>query len=268
MALLLAMYQKLRLIRERNQLTLEMTQTSSKLTRIEKNIERTQKYYTSLFQQIDSQAKMLQNNATRAIQNMAGLGVGSFNPYDSSAYSGLNGFVLQNMAGMLFGDNTNGVRLGKDSDGNYIDVKFDDKDEFENMLAAYRANGGRLTYQDENGQTVYGVKGGERFDENKCKAFMLAMSQAQQNQQQAQFNAQQMSSNFANGISIWTDAMKADLECQQDAALEPLTYEQTMLELDKTLKENRLKRIEAELESYSQLVDKGAEEMAPKFGLG
>ena len=77
MALLLAMYQKLRLIRERNQLTLEMTQTSSKLTRIEKNIERTQKYYTSLFQQIDSQAKLLQSNATTAIQAMCGLGVGS-----------------------------------------------------------------------------------------------------------------------------------------------------------------------------------------------
>ena len=94
------------------------------------------------------------------------------------------------------------------------------------------------------------------------------MSQAQQNQQQAQFNAQQMSSNFANGISIWTDAMKTQLECEQDAALEPLTYEQTMLELDKNLQEQRLKRIEQEIESYTQLADKGAENMVPKFGLG
>ena len=64
MALLLAMYQKMRLIREKNQLVLDQSKFSSKLTRIEKNIANQQKRYTSLFSQLESQAKMMQSNAT------------------------------------------------------------------------------------------------------------------------------------------------------------------------------------------------------------
>ena len=262
MALLLAMYQKLRLIRERNQLTLEMSQTSSKLTRIEKNIERTQKYYTSLFQQIDSQAKILQNNATRAIQNMAGLGVGSFNPYGMSAYSGMNGFVAKYITDIF--KPGKGEFTYKDSENNEQVLKCP---EYEKMINEYYRKGGFVEQKDTEGKPT-GTYGEGGYSKEEVDAFNYMMQMGIQKQQEAQFNAQQMSSNFANGISIWTDAMKADLECQQDAALEPLTYEQTMLELDKNLKEQRLKRIEAELESYSQLVDKGAEEMAPKFGLG
>ncbi len=48
---------------------------------------------------------------------------------------------------------------------------------------------------------------------------------------------------------------------------EPTTYEETMLELEKKQKNDRLKRIEEELESYSELVSKEAESTAPVFGL-
>lgn len=286
MALLLAMYQKLRLIRERNQLTLELSQGSSKLTRIEKNIERTQKYYTSLFQQLDSQAKMLQNNATSWLQQQAGLGVNSFDPFNyGTAFSGINGFVMQNMAQLL----TTGKGMPysiKNDDGTYSTDYTGalSQSRYDELWAIYNRNNGRFNpvYQkDEDGNNtttinkvhcdIYGKDVYEYEDgiqQWEVDAFNWAMQQARQNQQQAQFNVQQASSNFANGVSIWVEAQKAQLECQQDAALEPLTYEQTMLELDKELKEHRLKRIEGEIESYTQLADKGAEDMAPKFGLG
>ena len=254
MALLLAMYQKLRLIRERNQLTLELTQSSSKLTRIEKNIERTQKYYTSLFQQIDSQAKMLQNNATSAIQYMCGIGANQLNMND---ITGTSGFVHSFMKNLFNGQ---GLPIKYGEDGKPTEFGTIEPDRFDGMYAEYIQNGRFLTNEDGS------YKGGWKEDE--VKYFMSARSAGTQQLQQVQFNAQQLSSNFANYVSIWTDAQKSQLECQQDAALEPLTYEQTMLELDKTLKENRLKRIESEIESYTQLADKGAEEMAPKFGLG
>ena len=61
MALLLAMYQKMRLIREKNQLVLEQSQYSSKLSRIEKNIERKTKYYTGLLAKIDERAQLFKS---------------------------------------------------------------------------------------------------------------------------------------------------------------------------------------------------------------
>lgn len=248
MALLLAMYQKLRLIRERNQLTLEMTQGSSKLSRIEKNIERTQKYYTSLFKQVEDQAKRYQNMATTAINSMAGIGVGYNNPLD---YTGMgNAFVSKFMNDIL---GENGTGYGKKGEEKHLDgTTFQEMAEYLNANGSFKAKEGEeAPFSDEN-----------------IALFNAVKSAGYQAQQQAQANASMLSSQVQNNISIWADAMRQHYENEQDAALEPLTYEQTMLELDKTLKENRLKRIEAELESYSQLVDKGAEEMAPKFGLG
>ena len=98
MALLLAMYQKMKLIREKNQATLDLTKYSSKLDRVTKNIERVQKRYTSLFAQLESQAKMMQSNATIMLQNMAGLGMNSVNVNN---YTGMNGFTYGKLATVL-----------------------------------------------------------------------------------------------------------------------------------------------------------------------
>ena len=102
MALLLAMYQKMKLIREINQDTLKLTRITSKIDRVTKNIERTQKRFTSLFAQLDQQAKMMQSNATMVFQGMAGLGMNNFanstNPY---GFTGMNGFVYGVMRNMF-----------------------------------------------------------------------------------------------------------------------------------------------------------------------
>ena len=47
MAILLAMYQKMRLTREKNQATFDLTKYSSKLSRVQKNIKRQQELFTS-----------------------------------------------------------------------------------------------------------------------------------------------------------------------------------------------------------------------------
>ena len=103
MALLLAMYQKMRLIREKNQATLDQAKYSSKLSRVQKNIERVQKKYTSMLANIDKQAKLMESQATSIFQQKLGLGLQNFggnfiNPY---AFGGTNGFVLQ-AAGNFF----------------------------------------------------------------------------------------------------------------------------------------------------------------------
>ena len=255
MAMLLAMFQKMRLIREKNQLVLEQTQYSSKLSRIEKNIERKQKYYTSLFAQIDSQAKMMQSQATVMFQGMFNLGGNSVNPYN---YSGLNAFVTNGMAQIL----TQGIVMEKDGDPVTMD-----QDTLAAMLEFYSTNCGIPAFKDSDGKVLYGNEE-QSWSEQEYKLFMTAKNMATQQQQQEQYKCQQMSQQYTNNVSIWVEAQKAQLEAEQDAVLEPLNYEQTMIELEKEQKDMRLKRVEAELERYKELCSKEAENAAPSFGLG
>ncbi len=269
MALLLAMYQKMRLIREKNQLVLDQTKVSSKLSRVQKNIERVQKRYTSLFANLDSQAKMMQSQAKVGIQSMFGLGMDSVNPYN---YGGLSGFVVNGMSQIL----AKGINKGKDANGTDLGTVTIDNARFSEMYQAYMQNGGFAYETDENGATVYEdpnaankvpkYKGG--FTADEVKAFNMAMQYAKSVQQQQQFNAQQMCTQYESNVSIWLDAQKSALEAEQDMMLEPLNYEETMLELEKEQKDTRLQRINEEIETYKQLVSQEVKNTTPTFGLG
>lgn len=263
MALLLAMYQKFRLIREKNELVLKQASYSSKLSRIEKNIERTQKRYTSLFAQLDQQANTFKNNARLQFQNMFGLGSNSVNPYN---YSGLN----QNSCGTIVSMMSNLGQWYKPKDKNNNPISVDglsDTQAYE-MLAYYMQNGTFAKLTDSEGKAT-GRYGNDttNWSEHQVNAFNQAMQQAKAIQNQQQMAVQNMSTMYENNISIWLDAQKAQLEAEQDAALDPLNYEQTMMELSKTQADSRLKRIQAELDSYEQLASQEAEKSAPTFGL-
>ena len=77
-----------------------------------------------------------------------------------------------------------------------------------------------------------------------------------------------MCTQYESNVSIWLDAQKAALEAEQDAMLEPLNYEETMLELEKEQKDTRLQRINEEIETYKQLVSQEVKNTTPTFGLG
>ena len=260
MALLLAMYQKMRLIREKNQATLDLTKYSSKLDRVTKNIERVQKRYTSLFAQLESQAKMMQSNAQMFFQNMSGLGCGSVNPMD---YTGLNGFVTNFMGNMLV---NNGVQLTKDGTPHTMDSTM-----YQTLMDHYVANGGNFipVYEDD-GKTpkkIDGVVQYEGFTADDVTAFTRAMQAAKLQQQQTQMWVQNANTQYGNNVSIWLEAEKARLEAEQDAVLSPLNEQQTMLELEKEQTDARLTRINSELEIYKELCSQEAKNTAPTFGL-
>lgn len=271
MALLLAMYQKMKLIREKNQATYDLTKYSSKLDRVTKNIERVQKRYTSLFSQLESQAKMMQSNATLYFQNMTGLGTNSVNPYN---YTGTNQFVYQTAAGMLANQGwqkytvENGERV---PDGDPIKM---DSEEFATYFAEQQQYGKFRQATDDNGQLLY-VDDAKKIpqyatdgiEHDKVQAFTAAMQQAQMQQQQAQMWVQNANQQYGNNVSIWLEAQKAQLEAEQDAALEPLNYQETMWELEKNQAEAKLERIKANLESYNSLLSEESQNTAPKFGL-
>lgn len=263
MALLLAMFQKLRLKREYNQCALKATTFSSKISRGEKNIQRAQKRYESLFAQIDSQAKMMTSQAKMAIQNGFGLGVNGTSSLTS--LGGLSGFVMNAMgAGLAQASN-----WCKDKDGNSL-VDDISSDKFQQMMQVYMQTGGRFNpeYEEgEDGNPTSTITGYGDFTKEEVQAFYSALQRAQQMQSQAQMQANNMATQYENNVSIWVEAQKAQLEAEQDAVLEPLNYEQTMLELDKELNDTKMTRIKAEMESYDQLVSEEAKNSAPTFGL-
>ena len=264
MALLLAMYQKMRLIREKNQLVLDQSKFSSKLTRIEKNIANQQKRYASLFSQLESQASAMKTNANMFFQNMSGLGCGIVNPMN---YTGMNGFTYGVMANMFKSDITGRT----DSDGNALpDVQLG-SDLFKKMYQEYMSNGGKFLYElDKDNKQVYDESGNPKyknFEYEQVQAFIQAQQTAQMQQSQAQMWVQNANTQYANNISIWFEAEKARLEAEQDAVLSPLNEQQTMLELEKEQTDARLTRINSELEIYKELCSQEAKNTAPTFGL-
>lgn len=274
MAMLLAMFQKMRLIREKNQLVLEQSQYSSKLSRIEKNIERTQKRYTSLFTQLEQRAKTMQNQAKIGLQNMFGMGANSFNPYN---YTGITTNVYNNVGQMLM--QKNAYKYKESANGDYKYLEAFTQPQYEAMMAYYMQNGtfNKIYEKDSDGNYDSSKPTGrlgnpndtnQQWTEHQVAFFNQALQQAKMQQQQQQTMCQQLCTDYDTNISIWLEAQKAELEAQQDAALDPLNYEQTMLELDKELKDQRLTRINAELERYNELCKQEAQNSAPSFGLG
>lgn len=294
MALLLAMYQKMKLIRQINEDTLKLTRITSKIDRVEKNIKKTQERFTSLFAQIDKQAEMMKSNATVIFQNMSGLGMNNFansiNPY---GFNGMNGFIMQKANQFL--EQGPGMPYSyKDGDETITDYWKLKPGVLQTMWNHYNNHGGNFvpdTVKNEKDETVtayrdpaetlYGIptdKGGTAgdkipvyengaFTQEDVNLFKYALQQAQMAQQQTQMWVQNATTQYGSNVSIWQEAAKAQLEAQQDAAIEPLNYEDTMLQLEKEHLDTRLQRLRKEKESYDTLVGEEAENMAPTFGL-
>lgn len=262
MALLLAMYQKMKLVREKNQLQYDQIKYSNKLSRVEKNIERQKKRFTSLFAQLESQAKQMQSQATVYFQQFNGIGTNNYSNLNPAGFTGMNGFVANIIGNML----TQGGYKYKDSSGKEQTLGSLSPDRIQEMMNEYMSNGGQFRRKlDTNNNATNEF---ENFKPEEVAAFMSAMQTGNMQQQQAQQWANSMNTQYAQNVSIWLEARKAELEAEEEAVMEPLNYEQTMMELEKESAELRLKRIESELQNVDQLVSQEAQNSAPKFGLG
>lgn len=270
MALLLAMFQKMRLVREKNQATYELTKYSSKVSRVEKNIARIQKMYTSRIAKIDSQAKQMTSQAKVMFSQAAGLGVNNINLDQSYYYAaGENAITSTYQYGIVRNSLIQGT---KDKDGNPINIG---EDVVDNVLNYYKQHGHLYklgedgkpinTSEDTNNPSYELIDG---IDQNQVNLLGSAIQFARYSEGQQRNNVSNASMNYENAVSIWAEAAKEQLEAEQDAVLEPLNYQQTMWELEKEQLENKLTRIKAELESYTNLVKDEAQNAAPKFGLG
>ena len=260
-----AMYQKFRLIRERNQLEIKQVGYSSKLARIEKNITNKQKYYQGLFKKIEQQATNFKNQAKMGFQSIFGLGQGSVNPLN---YSGTNGFVLNNMYQMLQA----GVQEYDDKGNPVEGSKYTFDCDLNTAMMYYQQYGGpkqayedgKALYEDDGRTPIY--EGG--ITAKDAQYLNMVFRSAQNNYQQAQMMMNQACTNYETNISIWQEAQEAQLQAEQDSVIGALEYEQTIMEIDNTYCEQRLARIKQEIESYDGLIKDRNEKNVPKFGLG
>jgi hypothetical protein len=271
MAMLLAMYQKMRLIREKNQATLDLTKFSSKYDRVSKNIEKVQKMYTSKIASLESQAKMMMSSAKSIFQQGAGLMMDS-NYLNPTGYGAMNGFIVSRMQELVNGgqfgykEDEGKLAFGLTSQDGYSSYNF--QTPYTTLYEIYTRgmlNSGKANPDNEGYITIEGY--GD-ISQQDIAAFQALLGGVQGEFTQRTMAVNQMNSNYETNVSIWLEAAKAQLEAQQDEAVEPLTYQQTMWELEKEQAEQRLERIKAELEYYTRLCSEEAKEQAPKFGLG
>ena len=238
MALLLAVFQKMRMVREKNQLMLDQTRIESKLKRIADNITRTQKRYTSIIEQIRQQATAMQNNASMMFRGMCfGGGMSGGNIFDAASWlTSSNTNLISRMRGAYSGDN------------------------FDKLWAAHQngslnTNGVQGSYTAEDATQFYKVLSDAQTVNNMI---------SQQQNWQYQYAVQ----DYKNEVSIWQQAQVEAIEAKQDEAVGQLTYEQTMLEIDKTRNDERLQMIEQQQQTYNQLASNEIKNSAPTFGLG
>ena len=254
--------------------------------------------YESKIAKLDSQAQLMIKRSKPLFQQMSGLTVNNgayLNPgnYQYGAYN-TNAFeqqrleyYLQNGAPLTWlneGDDLpDGSGTAKKSGWyNDPDGKAEWTGDYQQLLELYRAGGWNAITKnkDENGNLIEGAeyiykhKDSEGNDdsieisERDYKLFGMMAGQARNDYSTAMMWNQQVSSDYESNVSIWLEAEKARLEAEQDEALEPLNYQQTMWELDKNAAEAKLERIKQEREAYAKLRQEDGRDHAPKFGLG
>lgn len=86
-------------------------------------------------------------------------------------------------------------------------------------------------------------------------------------QSQKQYSSHYSDSIRKANVRIWLDAQKEALKKESAELSEPLNYEQTMSDLKKEEKADRLKRINEEIETYKRLVSAEVKNTTPTFGL-
>ena len=260
MALLLSMYQKLRLTRERNQLQLKLTQISAKRKRVTKNMSEIQKRYTSIKQNIDNGIKQLKNQYKLWTQNAVLGGAGTFSP-SIFGNTGTSGYVINALS--------NWATNTKDGDSLYTDNAA-------NIMKVIQS-GGTFIKKLDNGQEQTDASGNPIYvasndasieiSQDDYNKFATASNLAQQEQTKATYVCNQMQQQYENNLSIFSLQQEAAIEAEQDEMLAPLAYEDTMLELEETEIKTRLEYLKNEIAAYDSQLKEDCQNAAPKFGL-
>ncbi len=274
MAFLLLLHQKMKLQRKENALTLKQLRFSSLVDRMQKKVQKRQKYYDKLKKQIERQANAYKNQAQMQLSNMMGLGMNS--AWDMGNFGAASGAAMQ----IALGYGANNPQTGKpfvNKDGKAI---FKGDDEARRFMQAFMQGGiGQNTSSSDreidlgNGKKVkvgagdYYTAEGQIVTPDKYQALTTMQQAAQMQMSQVQAMCNNMKSQIENNVSIWQDYQLEQVEAQEEWEMDMLSEEQTDMESEKESIEIQLKRIQEEKQNLQAAIDAGIKDSAPKFGL-
>ncbi|MBR6126885.1 hypothetical protein IKQ21_04290 [bacterium] len=238
MAFLMLLHEKMRLQRKVSRLTLKQAQASSRKERVTKQIERIQKMYSKKESQISNMVK--QGNSMFQLALMQQFGIGS---------QGLNPMSFLGGASMC-------AQQGYAALAQELNCGL-------NVIQAVLA--GQL----QKGKDGYANKDGSiSIDENQYQMIQAGIAQVHQMEGYQSYQAQMLQSQYQANVSIWEEAMKAELEAEQDEALAPLQEQEEEWDLESQSAEVQLQDARARLDAIKEALKDGIKDSAPTFGLG
>ncbi len=270
MAFLLLLHQKMRLQRKQNQLTLKQLRFSSLVERMQKKVDKREKYYAKLEKQLERQANYYKNSANMFFSQQMGLGTNSVNLGNPYGSNGATMAILQNLTPEQMKEYLN----------QYTGGQLNCKD-FDTATWNLIKSGGvtQATYDDANNKFKKGdlinTFTGEKAKlpsnvnaeaVNKAASLMQQMAQMQVSNMQTQMS--QMKSNYENNVSIWLEAQQEQLEAQKEWEMDLLAEEQADMEAEKNSVEAQLELVKQEKQNIEQALGQAIQDSAPKFGLG
>ena len=257
MAFLMLLHEKMRLQRKVMKLTAKQALASSRKERVTKQIERVQKMYSKKEANLDAMAKRAQNSATMQFRNMFGCSSNNIN-LNPMGYM-MGGSYNMNNTGVF-----NALAMAIQSGEAKLDKCTDINDVY-NTLTQYRQ------VQGEDGKPKFvdaqGNDAPDGFAEKYQEANQL-MNAASCQYQMNQSLCNNAISNYESNVSIWLEDQKAQLEAEQDMALEPLNEQELEWDLESQSAETQLADARARLDSIKQALSDGIKDSAPTFGLG
>ena len=123
---------------------------------------------------------------------------------------------------------------------------------------------GQLTKNGDKYESQTGIS----LTEAQYQQIQAGITQVRQMESYQSYQSQMLQSQYQTNVSIWQQAMKAELEAEQDEALAPLQEQEEEWDLESQSAEVQLQDARARLDSIKEALKDGIKDSAPTFGLG
>ena len=112
------------------------------------------------------------------------------------------------------------------------------------------------------------TQAGQTLDGATYQKIQAGIAQVRQMESYQSYQTQMLQSQYQTNVSIWEEAMKAELEAEQDEVLAPLQEQEEEWDLESQSAEVQLQDARARLDAIKEALKDGIKDSAPTFGLG
>ena len=243
------LHEKMRLQRKINRLTLKQLHFGNISDRMQKKVDKREKYYSKLEKQIERQANAYVNTANNSIFSN---GMGNFNPNSvfatgSVGYSPMSQQAIQKAAEQagvdaqyvaMYMQNSMAFKSATDAEGKTIKDKF-------------AVDGLKETLDADQMQKVIQASQAARYMESSYNQYLYAAK-----------------NQYAQQVEEWKQAMMDQLDAQREWEMDLLAEEQADMEAEKDSIDAQLQLAQERKKNIESMLQQSIQDAAPKFGLG